>query len=299
MHDPALSWQPGDLQHIGALQVPEQIFGEYPALFRGDIHRLWAEWFLFACADVDRLAAGEVSYASIYKDIREYCISEFGTQQSVEALAKALARLADKEAVRLKRTAKRKVSSAADRQLMVDLADGRPRCWVCGYKFLDEAIENFLKEKLHYELPRPLLVDIFKPIGLKNRDMQIEVDHIYPFSRGGGDEENLRIACGWCNRHKSNHASLYDAAGVDRGFKTRSGYFSLPQPLWVVRLLALTGKSAYSRKTTLDSELTVTLRRQTGKATPPNLVVVCSEDEIPSEQLQSWEMANKILKDAN
>lgn len=298
LQDPALCWQPNNLQHIGALQVPEQIFGEYPALFRGDIHRLWAEWFLCACVDVDRLAAGEVSYANIYKDMLEYCISELGHQQSVEKLAKSLARLADKEVVRLKHTAKRKVVSAPDRQLMVDLADEKPRCWVCGYRFLDEAVENFLNGNRHYALPRPLLVDIFKPIGLSDRDMQIEVDHVYPFSRGGGGEDNLRIACGWCNRHKSNHSSLYDAAGVDRGLKTRSGYYSLPQPLWVVRLLALAGGSAFSGKTSHESELTVTLIRHAGKATPSNLVVVSYDDEIHPEQLQNWEMASHIIKNA-
>lgn len=296
LDDPALCWKPEELQRIGYLLVPEQVFGEYPALLRGDIHRLWAEWFLGAFVDVNRFAVGEVSYANIYKSVREFCLSALGTKPPVGHLAKVIARLADEEVTRLKRSAKRKGLPIDDRQLMVDLADGRPRCWVCGYRFAEEAIENFLKGKFQHELPAPLLVDIFKPIGLTSRDMQIEVDHVFPFSRGGGDEENLRIACGWCNRHKSNYASLYDTAGVDRVGKTKSGYYSLPQPLWVVRLLALSGASEYSGKTARDCELTVTLRNPNGKATPPNLVVVSSEGEIPSEQLQNWESALRIIK---
>lgn len=37
-------------------------------------------------------------------------------------------------------------------------------------------------------------------------DREIQIDHIYPWSKGGSskDPSNLQCACGPCNRHKSN-----------------------------------------------------------------------------------------------
>lgn len=288
-------WQQGGVNALGALSAPDSLFGAYPSLFRGDVHRLWAEWFLGACVDVDRLARDASSYPLIYKTVRDYCVQAAQPAFAAEELAKVLARLANEEACRLRVQQKRPSISRGDRQLMVDLADGQPRCWICGYKFRDEAIDNFLECKQTHSIPAPRIVDLFKPIGLKPRDMGVEVDHVLPLSKGGSDGDNLRMACGWCNRHKSNHASLYDVGGGDRPASAAGTYYSLPQPLWVVRMLAHTGRSELSGTSSNEAELTVTLRRAGGKATPPNLRVVTCE-ESPIEQRVSLEKAIQIMR---
>ncbi len=295
LSNPALCWQSQGVQELGALHVPDQILGEFPALFRGDIHRLWAGWFLGTCVDVDRLAASKVRYPSIYKEVLDFCSLEFGLEYQAKELARALARLTDSEVSRLSSCSSRKAVSTENRQHLVDLADGQPRCWVCGYKFLPEAVENFLEGKQLHSLPAPLLVDMFKPIGLNENDMRIEVDHVHPHSLGGGNEENLRIACGWCNRYKSNHTALYDVSGVDRKANVKGDYYSLPHSLWVVRMLAIVGKSEVSGVDAQHAELTVTIRRRNGKATPPNLKVVSCE-ERPSWQLQSLDTVRRLIK---
>lgn len=295
LSDPAHNWQQDTMQSIGALHVPEQLLGEYPSLFRGDIHRLWADWFVGECVDVHKLVHSDVSYPYIYSEVNEFCIAKFGLKDSVRTLAKSLAKIANSEVLRLKNIERRKSLSIEERQTMIDLTNGDPRCWVCGYRFLPEAVDNFL-ECTHYPLKLPLLVDIFKPIGIFERDLQIEVDHIHPYSKGGGKDENLRIACGWCNRNKSNNSSFYDVAGVDRRIKTHDGYCSLPQPFWVVRLLAILGASENSNHTTKSHELTVTLRNLKAKATPQNLVVRSYDDGVPSSQFQSRENVLRMIK---
>lgn len=58
----------------------------------------------------------------------------------------------------------------------------------------------------------------------------LEIEHIYPESRGGGDEEdNLALACAVCNKHKSNKIE-----GVDPLTGEKSSLFNPNTLLWDV-----------------------------------------------------------------
>ncbi len=56
----------------------------------------------------------------------------------------------------------------------------------------------------------------------------LEIEHIYPESRGGGDEEdNLALACAVCNKHKSNKIE-----GVDPLTGEKSSLFNPNTQHW-------------------------------------------------------------------
>lgn len=46
--------------------------------------------------------------------------------------------------------------------------------------------------------------------GLCTYDVDIQYDHIWPWARGGSskDPDNIQLACGKCNRHKSDKLPL-------------------------------------------------------------------------------------------
>ncbi len=282
--DPIACWQAHGLQQIGDLQVPDDMYGNRSWMFRGDIHRLWAEWFLGACVDIVRLKEKNATYPYLYSEIYDYFVAEFGPTESAITLAREIASLANYKLDQMRNSDPRKVLNERERQALVDLEDGKPRCWVCGYAFSDEAISNFIHRSSH-KIPLRRLVDVMTLKGLIEKDLRIEVDHVFPFSKGGShDGANLKLACGWCNRYKSDYTSIYEVPGHARKIKTLAGkYFSVPQPFWVVRILALA--SNVEQPFAKDCEFTVTWKNINAKATPPNLKIV-PYSELPVEQLQ-------------
>jgi hypothetical protein len=169
---------------------------------------------------------------------------------------------------------------------LLDAAGNPPRCWICGYAFDQIAIDSFLISPRHHSLKT--FVDFMKP-RLLQRDYGIEVDHMVPFSQGGGGDANLAIACGWCNKTKGARLSLYDVQAQPAVFiHPRLGVTSLPQPFWVVRILALRKRCEHGscHRQVSTSELTATPRNERGAMNPMNLMVTCLEhDRLGSDRL--------------
>ena len=175
-------------------------------------------------------------------------------------LAKVAARIISAIAEKMNTDRRRRTWNVNERHLLLDISGSPPRCWICGVAFGEKAIDNFLF-KQRQKLDLPPFVDVYKPRGLMERDLAIEVDHLLPLSSGGLDEGNLKLACGWCNRYKSAHLSVYDVEGQPRPAGPNSlGITSLPQPFWVVRLLGLARSCEYvggCNRRVDDAELTV------------------------------------------
>ena len=75
------------------------------------------------------------------------------------------------------------------------------------------------------------------------RDLTIEIEHLVPVASGSSGQNNLRPACGWCNRCKGAGTSLYEASFIDskRSFRIGTRNFrELPEPFRIIRLLAVT-----------------------------------------------------------
>lgn len=266
-------------------------------MLRGDAHRQWANWFLGTICDVDWYAVSRTDYAHIFADVLTHIRSSMTelNRREAEELASQVAKLAHAEAKRRAGSKARTPISKALRHQLVDIADGKPYCWVCGWRFQQEAIDTFMG--LPADLPEaPELIDIFKPIGLNRRHLRIEVDHVTPFSRGGADGgENLRLSCGWCNAHKSDHSSIYEVSGEPRVAIGTPRIRALPQPFWVVRVLAMEAeRGGLSPK---DGELTVALRNPNGAVNPSNLIAVKYEhDPMGAERFQSRDVAARMWR---
>lgn len=295
--DPGAPWSGDGLRSIARLQVPDRVLGNMGDVLRGDAHRQWASWFLGTICDVDACAREGKSYAYIFADVFD-CIrstmTELGSLE-IKELAGQIAKLVHGEARRREGNRSRAPVDITLRRQLVDLGDGKPHCWVCGWRFQQGAIDRFLD--LSAGLPEaPALIDVFKPIGLNPRHLRIEVDHVTPFSRGGADgTDNLRLCCGWCNMHKSDRSSIYEVSGEARAAKGTNPGRDLPQPFWVVRILAMEAeRGGLSPK---DGELTVALRNPRGAVNPANLIAVTYEsDPMGSARFQTFEVASRLWK---
>lgn len=295
--DPGAPWTSDGLRRIARLQVPDRVLGNLSDILRGDANRQWASWFLGTLCNVDAYARRETEYAFIFAEVLGRIRSSMTelSETDVKDLASQVAKLAHAEAQRRVMNRTRVPLDRKLRHQLLDIASGEPYCWVCGWRFQPEAIDRFLE--LSEALPAaPRLIDVFKPIGLNRRHLRIEVDHVAPFSRGGSDHvDNLRLCCGWCNASKSNRSSIYEVSGEARTSKGSDYENALPQPFWVVRVLAMEAeRGGLSPK---DAELTVALRNRKGAVNPANLVAVTYEDDpMGSERFQSHDVAAKIWK---
>ena len=194
--------------------------------------------------------------------------------------------------------------SRAQRHQLLELAGTTPRCWLCGAEFSVVAVENF-RFRRRKELNLPLYVDVLKPRGLLPRDLKIEADHVIPFSKGGGEGDNLRLACGWCNNHKSSYTSIYDVEGQPKALRAKlNEVTALPQPLWIVRLLATVRRCEHPEgcdQSVDNARMTIAPMTEGGVMNPANLRVTCYEHDPfvgsrlrpHSEVLEIWGIPSK------
>ncbi len=300
LEDPSAPWDADGLRAMAKLAVPDRVFRWSGDVMRGDVNRQWAEWMLATFCDVERYAAMRTTYAQIFDEVQTHVIATWQEMEPDEQkdLARRVSRIASAEANRRAEIAARAKLSPAIKQKLIDAVDGPPYCWICGLRFGEAAISSFLGDVAVPELPA--LVDVYKPIGLSVRHLRIEVDHVRPHSRGGGDgPENLNLCCGWCNIHKSNRLSIYEVGGEPRLTNGVGMIRQLPQPFWTVRIMALEG--ARGAVSPADGELSVCLRNPFGAPSPANLRVVRygTDDPLGSSRFQGREYVAKIWKSSN
>jgi hypothetical protein len=166
---------------------------------------------------------------------------------------------------------------------LIDEVHPEVRCWICGYSFSTGVVDRFLSDEFQAHGTKLKFVDVFKPIGRVNNDTRIEIDHVLPFSAGGAEGDNLRLACGWCNRNKAAAFSIYEQAitpsAVNLSSKRR---INIPRPIWVLRLLATRRRCEAQggcECRTSTHELTVALHNPAGDPNPMNLMVICRDHD--------------------
>lgn len=275
---------------MARLSAPDRVFRWSGDILRGDANRQWGEWLLATFCDVEGYAASKRSYPEIFEEVKANIAATWQEMEPHDQreLATRVSRIAAAEARRRSDVSGRSKLTIDQRQQLIDAYDGPPYCWICGLRFSEAAIATFLGRQAPPLLPK--LIDVFKPIGLSARHLRIEVDHVTAHSRGGGDAmQNLELACGWCNIHKSDRLSIYEVGGEARPAGGDGATRQLPQPFWTVRLMALEGASG--RISPHNGELSVCLRNPRGAPSPANLMVVQygAGDPLGSARFQSRE----------
>jgi 5-methylcytosine-specific restriction endonuclease McrA len=297
---PASFWDESSMQRIASLTFPERLLGKQAYIMRSDVYQQWSNWFLEGLANPLNYLGREYGYPHVVLDVFN-AIKIFFPDRTIPEI-KQLARVSSKliyERVEVLRRVRRRISlDKKERINLLDIAGESPRCWLCGKKFSDEAIENF-GEKTSHKLPLPYFIDVYRPSGLKEQDLRIEADHVNSFSNGGEEEGNLKLACGWCNRHKSSLSSLYQVGGNSRIAGENSlGITVLPQKFWIVRFLALARICDHNlgcESNCENSEMTVYVHNNKGSFNPFNLKVVChNHDPISHLRYQSPDVVRKI-----
>jgi hypothetical protein len=285
LENPGRTWSSAQISKVARFDPPGQLFAGRSDLLRSDIYTLWAKWFVETIVDPaqQRETIRLDDYAFVYDKVLQH-IKDVITDVPLDekrAAARSLARL-------LQPYLKRHIVHdrlPVERRVRLGLLDAvwpEVRCWVCGYKFAPAAVGRF-EHGGQRVCALPQFIDWLKPRGLSAQDSEIEVDHIVPHAAGGGNEENLALACGWCNRSKGAFTGIYDQPLTPLLIRhPRLGIRSAPRPLWVVRLLATRGRCEAPEgctETTRICEMTVTLKHPNGAANPTNLRVVCKKHD--------------------
>jgi HNH endonuclease len=296
------SWHIDKLTSISNIRLPDLVTGDQDSILRADIAILWTNWFLESLCDPEAFIDSYPGYAFVVQIVNKEVPTTFASipKSKHEELTVILSRLIDSEILR-RQTVKRTLIDDSTKERLFDIYGSEPRCWLCGYKFTNWAIDKFFKR----QSPKPVLpsfVDYLMPRGLRLRDLQIEIDHMIPFSLTKNDDfDNLRLACGWCNARKGAKLSVYDvSAQPGTGVHPKLGRITLPHPFWVIRILCLRRHCEYEggcSKSLKNSELTVAPKHSKGAMNPLNLRVTCLEhDSLGSNRLISRLAAEQIWK---
>jgi hypothetical protein len=273
------SWYPNSLANLAILNPPREVFPNNNVICKSDMSFIWLSWFVETVYDYN-LAKDDISYAAVFSYVRRGLVHSGFSETSGDftEVSKSVSRLVYAYIGNIKGR-KRKQPKIATKEALLERSQSSPICWICGYRFKPEAIKRYLGDDSDFILPDTF--DYFSARGLKERDISIEIEHKQPFSSGGADIDdldNIDLSCGFCNKHKWKFLSIYDANRGLRSFQHPNlGLVSIPQPYWVIRILALAEKCSTEGCTAKKSkqQLYIDLVNPLGSASPTNLKVVC------------------------
>jgi 5-methylcytosine-specific restriction endonuclease McrA len=269
--------------------LSDVIFGTAKATIQEDFYITIAKWFT---QNIYYPQADDKYFdilSNVYEGVQIMPVSATETQK--RNLAGVIAKILQYFFARKKR----KVLKVKHKVMLLEQS-GR-RCAICGFPFPPESINRFVRtgDRIDDETGDDEIddndammkewVDFLKPITVEPENMVIEIDHVYPVSRGGAsDIENLQLTCRYCNRRKKNFISLFDIGYAKPEFfnHEKFGQISYPHGFYVVRCLkaAQCFKCGLSAK---ETELTVALTRIKGQANPTNLFPTCYNCDPLSE----------------
>lgn len=279
-----MNWDWSNQKDLAELKPPEVLMGVRRDIMQGDISREWCKWIVEQFID-DRFLQKECTFPFVYSEVSECLKLLFGMQYSYDErqeIAIHISNLVIERVGHINAEKKRRSGiTKGIKESLLAIYGEQPRCWLTGYKFSQEALHNFTaskNEKLPLILPK--YIDKYKPIGVIDRDICIEIDHLYPFSLGGDDSlDNFRLICGWANKVKSNHIS-----GYSKGTRESPKNELHPKRYyyWALRLIGLRRKCEADGcdKTINNAELTVCSSIGPTKIINPiSMKVVCREHD--------------------
>lgn len=283
-------WAEDGLRPLSLQEIPDDLFGSNAWLLKADHRTTVARWYIESLIDLARYERNDDLIGHLHKEMiaRVDIIASDRPRTERIVLARRLTAFAWRE-VSLRRNAGRERIGQDLKEEVWFASESPQRCYLCGYRFTRAARDVFFRRQSAALQPRNL-VDFTRPRGRKPRHLAAEVDHVIPVAEGGVTAaENLRLACGWCNIAKSRYCSIFDANSWSKGILQHRelGAVSLPQPLWLVRLIATRGRCEQPsgcNATVRDSELFIAPRNPHGALNPVNSMVVCQEHDVWKRQ---------------
>lgn len=233
-------WSPTGLRELAA-GTPELSRNDW--LLAGDANLLQLRWFIESTVPAGVDLSGVAGMGRLLLASHERVTALFphlGTAERKQ-LALEISRLA--MALIQRENSSRQPVSKETRRHLLDRAGRNPFCYLCGYRFAALDIEQFLGGSQHRDVA-DVLVDFLYPRGLKQQDRRIAIEHVRPVSDGGSSElGNVRLSCFFCNSLKADALTLYARGQYRQQIRHPTlGLVYPPNPLWVVRILALEGK---------------------------------------------------------
>lgn len=280
--NPDGTWNWEMQQEISHIKPPDLLMGVRRDMMHAEIIREWSKWIIEQFID-EKNITHNISFAVILNDINLTISELVGKQMSAgdkKEIVISISRMVFDRIIQLNKLKQKRISiSHHIKNDLLTIYGPKPRCWLTGYQFSDEAIHNFTARKDEsLEIKLPALIDKYKPMGLNAKDLSIEVDHLHPFSLGGEDDiQNYRLICGWANKVKSNHISGYSMgtrADIACGLFPKKYYY------WVVRLIGMRRKCEIDGCSNNINNSELTVRSSLGDSkliTPISMQVVCQQ----------------------
>lgn len=281
---PNNNWDISVQRELSALKNPDYLIGPRVDLLQGDISREWFKWIVDQFVDKSFFSK-TTNYYKIYADVKQSIEFLVGNQKNCDDKNEITRLISNRVEERINflnlEERRRKAITLSVKEDLLSIYGPKPRCWLTGLEFSNDALFNFTaKQADKVSLKLPTYVDKYRPIGVNERDLSIEVDHLYPFSYGGEDDlSNYRLICGWANKVKSNHVTGYSpgtkVSGASKLYPNNFFY-------WVIRALGLKRKCEVPGCTNHigNSELTICSHIGDTKAiTPVSMKVVCKQHD--------------------
>lgn len=301
---PESRWSYQDLSEIAKTDFQETLYRDKKLLLKADQLSLWTRWFLEGLASPQMFLEETKTEFHIYSVVLNAIKGIYPEEDMIakKNLADAISKHLYAEVERLRIITKRDTANAEKKRQLLGKSSP-PRCYLCGYSFTKDSIDQFLKVKGRNAIQLPNLVDIYRPRGIHERDLKIEIEHVVPVAAGGSGSDNLRLACGWCNKYKGAKLSIYEAYSTPSKVKYTMNGISLselPEPFWSIRLLAIQSRCQHPdgcENSTLTSEIFIAHRDLNGSPNPTNIRFYCEEhDPLASQRLISRKDAERIWK---
>lgn len=284
-------WTKESVEGMAGSIHPDAVMGSSWDVIRGDAQALWARWFVASLIHPSKLASQQSgSRIEVVRAVNSAIDERFShmSKGNKVSLAGHLVDLARQEIAR-RRPSNRTGLSRLQKLELLDAAGDPPRCWICGYAFSQSAISRYTEGgKAPIQLPE--IVDFVRPAGLFENDLTIHIDHVTPVKFGGGEDDNLKLACGWCNGAKREHGNLYEVSTEGEALlHPKLGLIDLPQKFWTVRILAIRQECQHMgpqhcTSTVHNAQLRIS-PRSSGSFTPPNLTCYCNaHDPLASDR---------------
>lgn len=276
---PENMWCNHTQNELSHMSFPDSFLGPRRDLLKGDMYREWGRWFIEQFID-ERYLTNGTSYVEMLRDVYTIVNSIVGWTYD-EKSRKEIAGIISKYVMKrvnfcVSDNTKRRKLTKLDKHDLLYFLGSSPRCWMTGLLFQETAIDIFLGDR-EAKIKLPSFVDKYMPIGINERHLMIEVDHLYPFTLGGSDDlDNYRLICGWANIIKSSQTSIYSRGTLFT--REISTYLNVNNYYWALRTIGLKRKCecADCNKTLENSQLTISSFHGQGKLVNPiSMKVFC------------------------